>query len=102
MLYSLAALSYSYDALEPYIDALTMEIHHNKHQQAYINNLNKALESYPELQDYPLVWMLQHLDKLPEGARTAVRNNGGGNLNHSMFWPMRMMGHASLQVVPVA
>lgn len=88
MLYSLAALPYPYDALEPYIDALTMEIHHNKHQQAYINNLNKALESYPELQDFPLVWMLQHLNKLPETARTAVRNNGGGNLNHAMFWPM--------------
>lgn len=86
--YTLAALPYSYDALEPYIDTKTMEIHHDKHQQAYIDGLNKALNDYPELQKIPLVELLKNLDTVPEGIRTAVRNNGGGELNHSMFWPM--------------
>lgn len=88
MPYTLAALPYSYNALEPYIDSKTMELHHDKHQQAYIDGLNKALETYPELQNIPLVELLSDLGKIPEGIRTAVRNNGGGELNHSMFWLM--------------
>lgn len=87
-LYTLAALPYPYDALEPYIDTKTMEFHHTKHQQAYIDNLNNALMSYPELQQFPLVHLLQHLQDIPEQVRTAIRNNGGGNLNHALFWPM--------------
>lgn len=87
-LYSLGALPYAYDALEPYIDTRTMEIHHTKHQQAYIDNLNKALEKYPELQKLSLVRMLEQLESIPQEIRTAVRNNGGGNLNHALFWLM--------------
>lgn len=90
-LYSLAALPYAYDALEPYIDRLTMEIHHNKHEAAYVNNLNKALETYPDLQNFSLVHLLNNLQDLPSEVMTAVRNNGGGVLNHSMFW--LMMAH---------
>jgi superoxide dismutase, Fe-Mn family len=88
MKYVLAALPYEYNALEPYIDAKTMELHHDAHQQAYIDGLNKALETYPELQNIPLVELLSDLSKVPESIRTAVRNNGGGELNHSMFWLM--------------
>ncbi len=88
MKYSLASLPYAYNALEPYIDSKTMELHHDKHQQAYIDGLNKALESYPELQNIPLVELLSNLSAIPEGIRTAVRNHGGGQLNHSMFWLM--------------
>jgi Fe-Mn family superoxide dismutase len=88
MLYSLEPLPYAFDALEPYIDTRTMEIHHNKHEQAYINNLNAALASYPELQNLPLVMMLKNINTLPDTAQTAVRNNGGGVLNHNMFWTM--------------
>lgn len=88
MPYTLAALPYSYNALEPYIDSQTMELHHDKHQQAYIDGLNKALQTYPELQNIPLVELLSNLANIPEGIRSAVRNNGGGELNHSMFWLM--------------
>lgn len=88
MRYSLAPLPYAYNALEPWIDSKTMELHHDKHQQAYIDGLNKALETYPELQNIPLVELLSNLAIIPEGIRTAVRNNGGGQLNHSMFWLM--------------
>jgi superoxide dismutase, Fe-Mn family len=88
MPYTLAALPYPYNALEPYIDTKTMELHHDKHQQAYIDGLNKALQTYPELQKVPLVELLSKLHDIPEGIRTAVRNSGGGELNHSMFWLM--------------
>jgi len=88
MVYTLPLLSYSYDALEPYIDALTMEIHYTKHHQAYIDNLNKALEAYPDLQKKPLITLLQDLSAVPESIRAAVRNNGGGHFNHSLFWPL--------------
>ncbi|OGB83237.1 superoxide dismutase [candidate division TM6 bacterium RIFCSPHIGHO2_12_FULL_32_22] len=84
--YKLPELPYSVDALEPYIDAMTMQIHHNKHHQGYVNNLNAALENHPELQKVDLITMLKDLDKVPEDVRTAVRNNGGGHFNHSMFW----------------
>lgn len=86
MAYTLPPLPYAFGALEPYIDALTMEIHHDRHQQGYINNLNKALESYPELQQKPLAELLQNLNTVPEKIRTAIGNNGGGTYNHTMFW----------------
>ena len=85
-MYSLPELPYSYNSLEPHIDALTMEIHHTKHQQAYVDNLNKALADYPELQIKELHELLMNLQDVPEAIREAVRNNGGGHLNHSMFW----------------
>ncbi len=84
--YSLPQLPYSYDALEPYIDQMTMEIHHTKHHQGYINNLNSALEKYPEFHNLELEVILKNLHQLPEEIRTAVRNNGGGHYNHSLFW----------------
>ncbi|MCL4400045.1 superoxide dismutase [Patescibacteria group bacterium] len=90
MKYELPKLPYSYDALEPYIDAKTMEIHHTKHHQAYVNNLNAALEKHPEIAEKPLEELLASLDKVPEDIRTAVRNHGGGHLNHSFFW--KVMG----------
>jgi Fe-Mn family superoxide dismutase len=87
MAFTLPALPYATDALEPYIDKMTMEIHHGKHHQAYITNLNKALESAPELADKSLEELLaRNLVAVPEGIRTAVRNNGGGHWNHSFFW----------------
>ncbi len=84
--YILPPLPYAYNALEPYIDERTMEIHHTKHHQAYIDNLNAALEKHPELHETSLEELLKHLDRIPEDIRTAVRNNGGGHFNHSMFW----------------
>jgi Fe-Mn family superoxide dismutase len=84
--YSLPQLPYPYDALEPYIDKMTMEIHHTKHHQGYINNLNSALEKYPEFHNLELEEILRNLNQLPEEIRTAVRNNGGGHYNHSLFW----------------
>jgi len=77
MAFELPKLQYSYDALEPYIDAKTMEIHHSKHHQTYITNLNKALESYPELFEKSLEDLLANLDQIPESIRVAVRNGGG-------------------------
>ena len=86
MKYELPKLPYGYDALEPYIDAKTMEIHHTKHHQAYTNNLNAALEKHPEIADMPLEKLLADLTLVPEDIRTAVRNNGGGYWNHDFFW----------------
>jgi|SRR5579872_1503674 len=88
MPYTLPPLPYAFDALEPYIDAKTMEIHHDGHHAAYVANLNKALESYPELAKQPVETLVMSLNTLPEAIRTAVRNNGGGHANHSMFWLM--------------
>ncbi len=85
---TLPSLPYAVDALEPHIDARTMEIHHTRHHQAYINNLNKALADHPQLQALPLDQLLANLDNVPESIRTTVRNNGGGHLNHSLFWRM--------------
>ena len=87
MTHKLPNLPYDYSALEPHIDTKTMGIHHGKHHQAYVNNLNKALEDYPELQTKNVAELLQELDATPEEIRTAVRNNGGGHANHSLFWP---------------
>ncbi len=90
--FTLPALPYAFDALEPYIDAKTMEIHHGKHHAAYINNLNKALEGHADLQGKSLDDLLKGLDAVPEGIRTAVRNNGGGHWNHSLFWKLMKKG----------
>ncbi|MBL8229588.1 MAG: superoxide dismutase [Bryobacterales bacterium] len=87
MAFTLPALPYAHDALEPHIDKMTMEIHHGKHHAAYVTNLNKALESAPELADKSLEELLaNNLAIVPEAIRTAVRNNGGGHWNHSLFW----------------
>ncbi|MBN1121502.1 MAG: superoxide dismutase [Anaerolineae bacterium] len=79
-------LPYPYDALEPYIDERTMQIHHDKHHQAYVNNLNAALDKHPELFKKDLLDLLKDLGAIPEDIRTAVRNNGGGHANHTLFW----------------
>ena len=84
--FSLPSLPYAFDALEPYIDARTMEIHHDKHHQSYVNNLNKAIAAYPEFGKQPVESLVQNLSTVPEDIRTAVRNNGGGHANHSLFW----------------
>jgi len=86
MLHLLPKLPYSFDAFEPYIDAKTMEIHHGKHHQTYVDKLNKALEKYPKLQNKSAEELLKNLDLIPEDIRTAVRNHGGGHVNHSFFW----------------
>ncbi len=85
MAYTLPSLPYAYDALEPDIDARTMEIHYTKHHQAYVNNLNAAVEGTP-FADEPVEALIADLDRLPEATRNAVRNNGGGHANHSLFW----------------
>lgn len=87
-MFKLPELKYSYKALEPHIDQLTMETHHTKHHQAYVNNLNNALEGHEEFQNMEIEEILKSLDKLPENIRTAVRNNGGGHYNHALFWEM--------------
>ena len=86
MAYTVPDLPYPFDALEPHIDARTMEIHHTKHHQAYINNLNAALEKAPELQKKSIDELMRDVNSAPESVRTAVRNNGGGHWNHTMFW----------------
>ena len=86
MPHSLPALPYNHGALEPHIDAQTMQIHHGKHHQTYVTNLNTALDKHPELQNKPLDELLGNLNSVPEDIRTAVRNNGGGHWNHSLFW----------------
>jgi Fe-Mn family superoxide dismutase len=86
MAFELPKLPYAYNALEPHIDARTMEIHHTKHHQTYINNLNKALEGQADLQNKSLEDLLKNISSVPENIRTAVQNNGGGHHNHSLFW----------------
>jgi Fe-Mn family superoxide dismutase len=86
MAYTLPPLPYAYDALAPHIDAKTMEIHHTKHHQAYINNVNAALESNPTLAAKPVEELIRDLAAVPETIRTTVRNNGGGHANHALFW----------------
>ena len=88
MKHELPKLPYDYNALEPYVDEQTMNIHHTKHHQAYVNNLNAALDKHPELADKSLLELIKDLGSVPEDIRTAVRNNGGGHLNHSMFWTL--------------
>ncbi|WP_319470860.1 superoxide dismutase [uncultured Trichococcus sp.] len=86
MAFTLPALPYAYDALTPYIDEETMHLHHEKHHNAYITNVNAALEKHPELADKTIEELLADLNSIPEDIRTAVRNNGGGHANHSLFW----------------
>jgi Fe-Mn family superoxide dismutase len=88
MAFELPSLPYVFDALEPYIDAKTMEIHHDKHHGAYVSNLNAAIEKHPELGNKLLEELVGNLNSVPEDVRTAVRNNGGGHYNHSLFWKM--------------
>ena len=92
MAHVLPPLPYASDALEPYIDKLTMEIHHDKHHGAYVTNLNKALDGNAELSALPIEKLLARIDSVPENIRTAVRNNGGGHMNHSMFWKIMKKG----------
>ena len=86
MAFELPALPYAFDALEPYIDAMTMEIHHDKHHAAYVKNLNTALEKHPDLSGHSLEDLVRNPSGLPADIATAVRNNGGGHYNHSIFW----------------
>lgn len=86
MAYTLPDLPYSYEALEPYIDVETMHLHHDKHHNTYVTNLNAAIEKYPELAEQSVEELVENLNEVPEDIRTAVRNNGGGHANHSFFW----------------
>lgn len=94
MAHTLPKLDYAYDALEPFIDAKTMEIHHTKHHQTYIDKLNAALEGHSALQDQSAEALVKSLDTVPESIRTAVRNHGGGHANHSFFWLLLKKGVA--------
>ena len=91
MAHSLPPLPYDYTALEPHIDEQTMRIHHDKHHAAYVNNLNAALEKHPQLSGKSVDDLMKGINSVPEDIRTAVRNNGGGHVNHTMFW--EIMGH---------
>ena len=86
MAFSLPPLPYDYSALEPHIDTQTMQLHHDKHHATYVNNVNAALESQPDLQNQSIEELLRNINSVPENIRTAVRNNGGGHVNHTMFW----------------
>jgi Fe-Mn family superoxide dismutase len=94
MAFTLPPLPYPYNALEPHIDEQTMRIHHDKHHAAYVNNLNAALESHPDLQKKSAEDLIANLNAVPESIRTAVRNNGGRPVNHTMFWEMMAPGGA--------
>jgi len=88
MAHTLPALPYSHDALEPYVDTTTMQIHHGKHHQAYVTNLNAAIDKAPEIGNWTLGDLCRNIAQVPEAVRTAVRNNGGGHWNHSLFWEL--------------
>ena len=90
--HTLPDLPYAFDALEPYIDARTMEIHHGKHHAAYVSNVNTALEKYPEWFEHSIETICTRINEVPEDVRTAVQNNGGGHFNHSLFWPLMAKG----------
>ena len=92
MAYELPALPYAYNALEPTIDEETMHLHHDKHHQAYVNNLNAAIEKHPELGSKTPEELLKNLNSIPEDIKAAVRNNGGGHVNHTMFWEIMKSG----------
>jgi Fe-Mn family superoxide dismutase len=96
MKHELPKLTYAYFALEPFIDELTMTIHHSKHHQAYVDNLNAALDKHPELYQLPLADLLKQLDTLPADIQTAVKNNGGGHYNHSFFWTLLKVNNGAL------
>src|SRR5258708_39877565 len=91
-MHQVPALPYAFDALEPHIDARTMEIHHDKHHAAYVNNLNGALEGHADLAAKPVEELLRGIDSVPESIRTVVRNNGGGPANHSLLWEIMRPG----------
>ncbi len=93
-MYTLTKLPYAFNALEPYIDARTVEIHHTKHQQTYVNNLNKALKDHPQLQGLPVTELIADLSRVPEAIRTVVRNNGGGVANHELYFATLRPGKA--------
>src|SRR5258707_284268 len=101
MAYEVPALPYPFDALEPHIDAKTMEIHHDKHHAAYVTNLNKALEG-SDLGSQPIEKLIANIDSVPENIRTAVRNNGGGHANHSLFWTIMGKGKGGAPVGKLA
>ena len=92
MIHTLPELPYAYDALEPYIDEQTMRIHHTKHHQTYVDKLNAAIEGQNDLQQFSVVELVKQLESVPEKIRTAVRNHGGGHVNHSFFWPLLKKG----------
>jgi Fe-Mn family superoxide dismutase len=92
MAYQLPPLPYPFDALEPSIDARTMEIHHDRHHATYVNNVNAALEGHPDLANMSVEDLLKNIDRVPDAIKTAVRNNGGGHANHSMFWQIMKKG----------
>jgi superoxide dismutase, Fe-Mn family len=96
MKHTLPQLNYAYNALEPFIDELTMTIHHTKHHQAYVDNLNAALDKHPELYQYSLLDLMKNLDQVPADIQTAVRNNGGGHFNHSLFWELLKVNQGAL------
>lgn len=100
--FKLPDLGYAYDALEPHIDARTMEIHYTKHHQAYINNLNAALEKHADLQKQSAEDLLRNLNSVPEDIRTVVRNNGGGYINHNLFWEIMAPGGSNQPTGDVA
>lgn len=102
MPFSLPSLPYDHGALEPYIDAPTMEIHHSKHHQTYVNGLNAALAQYPDLQKQNVGQLLQELDALPTEIQTAVRNHGGGHFNHSLFWKLMVPNAQAQPTGPVS
>lgn len=99
-MHTIPKLPYEYNALEPYIDEATMQLHHLKHHQAYVDKLNAALEKYPDLQAKPVEELVKNLSAVPEAIRSAVQNHGGGHYNHSLFW--EMIGPASLSTEPPA
>ena len=100
--FTLPPLPYAYDALEPHIDTQTMQIHHDKHHAAYVNNLNAALEKHPDLQGKSTEDLIKNLAGVPEDIRTAVRNNGGGHVNHTMFWQIMGSGKGGAPTGPIA
>lgn len=102
MAYTLPDLPYAYDALEPHIDARTMEIHHSKHHNAYVTNVNAALEGHNDLAGKSIEDLISDLNSVPEGIRTAVRNNGGGHANHSLFWTIMSPNGGGEPTGPVA
>ena len=102
MPYELPPLPYAYDALEPYIDEQTMKLHHDKHHQAYVTNLNGALDKHKDLYDKTPEQLLSDLDAVPEDIRTTVRNNGGGHVNHTMFWQIMKPGGGGQPEGPIS
>ncbi|MBP7148154.1 MAG: superoxide dismutase [Acidobacteria bacterium] len=102
MAHSVPPLKYAFDALEPHIDARTMELHHDKHHQAYVANLNTALEKHPQLASGGVEDLLRDLNAVPEDIRTAVRNNGGGHFNHTIFWTLMKKGGGGEPTGPIA